>query len=348
MEQTHRLNAYAIVSTNLASLSNHALSELLAKATPSENLAVGGGVAGLLEIDGTRIFFKKINLTDLERRPENVMSTRNIFELPLYYQYGIGSAGFGVWRELFIHNMTTNWVLTGVCQSFPLMYHWRILPKAIQPSSPEDLKILDELVAYWGGSQSIRLRLEAIQNASASLVLFLEHIPHTLEPWFEEKLTKDDATAKAAVAMVEQDLATVVAFMQSHGLLHFDAHFRNILTDGAHLYFADFGLALSSQFELSQDEITFFETHRNYDQYETAICLIDTIVSSLCGKESRKAVLHEYATGKGTSIKAPWASAIVTRYASMSIRMKDFYHKLCKDWSTSFPAKELESTVPRL
>ncbi|MFF2503082.1 hypothetical protein ACFVTY_06840 [Streptomyces sp. NPDC058067] len=49
--------------------------------------------------------------------------------------------------------------------------------------------------------------------------------------------------------------------MNSRGLLHFDAHFQNILTDGRRLYFADFGLALSSRFDLSPSEAGFFERH---------------------------------------------------------------------------------------
>ncbi|MFI7135214.1 hypothetical protein ACIBQ1_56840 [Nonomuraea sp. NPDC050153] len=34
--------------------------------------------------------------------------------------------------------------------------------------------------------------------------------------------------------------------MNSRGLLHFDAHFENILTGGQRLYFADYGLAVSA------------------------------------------------------------------------------------------------------
>ena len=42
---------------------------------------------------------------------------------------------------------------------------------------------------------------------------------------------------------VERNLRAGVAFMTSHGLHHFDAHFKNVLTDGHRLYFTDFGLA---------------------------------------------------------------------------------------------------------
>jgi hypothetical protein len=46
------------------------------------------------------VFAKRIPLTDLERRAENVMSTANLFSLSLYCHYGVGSAGGGVWREV--------------------------------------------------------------------------------------------------------------------------------------------------------------------------------------------------------------------------------------------------------
>jgi hypothetical protein len=67
----------------------------------------------LLEVAGTPVFVRRVPLTDLERRPENVRSTANLFALPVFCQYGLGGPGFGAWRELAVHTMTTNWVLTG-------------------------------------------------------------------------------------------------------------------------------------------------------------------------------------------------------------------------------------------
>lgn len=79
-------------------------------------------------VAGRRVFIQRIRLTDIELRPQNVRSTANLFGLPLFYQYGVGSAGFGGWRELAVHTMTTNWVLGGEYEGLPLMYHWRVLP----------------------------------------------------------------------------------------------------------------------------------------------------------------------------------------------------------------------------
>jgi hypothetical protein len=59
-----------------------------------------GGKSALISIEDTPVFVKKLPLTNLEQLPQNFMSTANFFDLPLGYQYDMGSAGFGAWREL--------------------------------------------------------------------------------------------------------------------------------------------------------------------------------------------------------------------------------------------------------
>lgn len=115
-----RLAAHGAVSTSLALCSDRRLQELVDAATP-----IGSGIGGktvLLEVDGIPVFVKQVPLTDLERRPENVHSTANLFAVPTFCQYGIGSfgsPGFGAWRELAVHTMTTNWVIAGDYEGFP-------------------------------------------------------------------------------------------------------------------------------------------------------------------------------------------------------------------------------------
>lgn len=46
-----------------------------------------------------------------------------------------------------MHTMTTNWVLGGEYQGFPLMYHWRVLPDTA--ALPEELADVERVVAYW-------------------------------------------------------------------------------------------------------------------------------------------------------------------------------------------------------
>jgi hypothetical protein len=178
-----QLSRYDAVATSFALLDDRLLGELVETAEPAGSGI--GGSAAVLEIGGNPVFAKRIPLTELETRPENRRSTANLFGLPVFYQYGVGSAGFGAWRELAAHLMTTHWVLANRCAGFPVLYHWRILPGA--PPIPDEHANLDGIVEYWHGSPAVRARINALSRASASLVLFLEH-------------------ADAACAMVERNL----------------------------------------------------------------------------------------------------------------------------------------------
>lgn len=113
-----RLENYLNTASFLASLSNIELEALLEQAEPHHS-GIGGDSSNV-SLNGTKIFVKQIPLTELEQRPENVQATHNAFNLPLFYQYGVGSAGFGAWRELRSHIMTSNWVLTKQCAVFRL------------------------------------------------------------------------------------------------------------------------------------------------------------------------------------------------------------------------------------
>jgi hypothetical protein len=88
-----RIKQYSKVSISLACLSNEKLKQILADAKPMHESI--GGKSALIAIDDTPVFVKKVPLTDLEQRDQNFMSKANLFDLPLGYQYGVGSAGFG-------------------------------------------------------------------------------------------------------------------------------------------------------------------------------------------------------------------------------------------------------------
>ena len=112
---SERKIAYAKASSELARLSDSDLIAQLEQAT-----ALGEGIGGptyRLDVAGVPTFVKRIPLTELEQ--QNPMSTANIFDLPTHYQYGVGSAGFGAWRELRAHLMTTEWVVAGDVPQLP-------------------------------------------------------------------------------------------------------------------------------------------------------------------------------------------------------------------------------------
>ncbi|MEV4186692.1 hypothetical protein AB0J28_35240 [Streptosporangium canum] len=120
MSQGERVGRYSEVASALALRGDRQLAESLEQARV---LGSGiGGTSALLDIAGVPVFAKRIPLTDVERHADNVMSTANLFGLPPFCQYGVGSPSFGAWRELAANVMTTNWVLAGRSAAFPLRY----------------------------------------------------------------------------------------------------------------------------------------------------------------------------------------------------------------------------------
>jgi hypothetical protein len=328
MSRGARLTAHAAVSTSLALRSDHALRELVDAAVP---LGSGiGGKSALLEVAGTPVFVKRVPLTDLERRPEHVRSTANLFELPVFCQYGIGAIGgpgFGAWRELAAHIMTTNWVLAAEHEGFPLTYHWRVLPDSTP--LPEELADVERAVAYWGGGAQVRRRIEALRQSSASVALFLEYIPQNLHQWLGTRIEAGGEAADRACAMVERELEAGIAFMNGRRLLHFDAHFENILTDGRRLYFADYGLALSSRFELSGEEADFVDRHQTYDRCYSVTYLVNWLVTALYGygRDDREAQVRAYARGERPTGIPDAAAAVLARHAPLTAVMADFFRR---------------------
>lgn len=339
-----RLVGYGTVSTQLSLLSDHQLGEAVEAATP-----LGSGIGGRsaeLDINGTRVFVKRIPLTDTELRPENVRSTANVFELPMFYQYGVGSAGFGAWRELAVHTMTTNWVLGDEYAGFPLMYHWRVLPDFPPEGFTDEFGGLEGAVAHWEGSLAVRDRLEAIGRSSRSLVLFLEHVPHTLAEWLADQ--RETAVLKGGDGSLfrwaEEALMSGAAFMSSRGLVHFDAHFDNILTDGHRLYFADFGLALSSRFDLSAGESGFLSDHLVYDHCYTASHLLQYhLLDGVRGDTERAVFLRDWIEGRRPGDIPPEIAAIIDRHARPTVVLDSFFRRLfTESKQTPFPAAEME------
>jgi hypothetical protein len=338
MPSDTRLTAFSTVSSALALLSDRALQQTLNAATP-----IGSGIGGksaAIEVAGTPVFVKLVPLTDLERRPENVRSTANLFELPMFCHYGIGVPGFGAWRELAVHAMTTNWVLAGEYEGFPLMYHWRVVPDSTP--LPEELADVEQAVAYWGGGSHVRRRIEELRSSSASIALFLEHMPHNVFEWLGEQVSAGEESADRALAMVDRDLEAGIAFMNARGLLHFDAHFQNLLTDGRRLYFADYGLAISSRFELTEEELSFFDRHQDYDRRYAAMYESQWLVTALLGsgRGERESRLRAYAQGEAPAGMPQAAAAILTRNAPVAVVMTDFFRALQRESRhTPYPAE---------
>lgn len=313
----HRLSAF------LASCSD---SELAERVGTGRALSVGvGGGSELIDVDNVPVFTKRIPLTD--REVANSGSTANLFDLPMFCHYGMGGPGFNAWRELAANIIVTDAVLAGETQSFPILYHWRVLPGR-SPVAAEHADI-DTVVAAQGGSPAVRTRLEALAAATCSLVLFCEYIPHPIADWL-----RDNPAGKAVT--FERQLSEIVTFLRDRGLLHMDGHFGNMRTDMERIYLSDFGLATSPQFELSAAERAFVERHVTHDAGYAAMRLVDWLVTDVCGipilPSAGSTVAREYirqcAAGRIPDDLPPIVAAILTRHAPAAAKMNAFYWKL--------------------
>ncbi len=241
---------YFKLSSEIAHLDNAQLLSLF-ETTEAQR---GWGRNHTFDIGQSKVFVKLLPLTDLEF--ENLFSTKNLYELPTYYNYGVGSAGFGVFRELLAHIKTTNWVLEGAIANFPILYHHRIIPFSGERLEV-DMERHQGYVDYWNSNENIGRYILARANANYELALFLEHMPHTVQPWLLENLNK--------TSQVLEDLRKAVTFLRKNGIVHFDANFSNVLSDGTQAYLTDFGLVLDQRFTLTQDEALLLKQSTYYD-----------------------------------------------------------------------------------
>jgi len=253
-----RLSRYFTLQRHLAGLSSQHLMQSLAQSDYTQ----GWGVNQVLNLAEAPIFVKRIPLTALEA--EQAFDTSNLFNLPMYYHYGIGSAGFGAFRELLVHIKTTTWVLESACPAFPLLYHYRIVP-AQAPWKKLSAAARARHLQFWNNSPEIAVFLQARETAPFEIVLFLEYFPETLQT----HLSRESRQCAAFLRQAEAGLQ----FLNQQGVLHLDAHLANILTDGERVVLSDFGLALDLTFALAPEEKDFWQAHVGYDQAELVSCL---------------------------------------------------------------------------
>jgi hypothetical protein len=215
--------------------------------------------------------------------------------------------------------MTTSWVLSGQCANFPLLYHWRTIPRPApeQLTSHQEAEIERQFSA-WGNVESIRQRFVAREVASASIALFLEWFPYDLHSWLGKQVSNGREPLHAAAQMVERALLDVTSFMNTQGLVHFDAHFENILTDGQRLYVSDFGQAMSHRFSLTPLENEFLVQHGDFDRSYVMTMLANALRD------------------------APGGEEIVSRYSRIASVMKEFFRRLRHETKTApYPVTEL-------
>lgn len=196
-------------------------------------------------------------------------------------------------------------------------------------------------------------RLLALSRATAGLYLFLKHFPQNLDEWLTDRLAEGIDTLDSVCGRVAADLLSAVTHMSNQGLQHFDMHVRNVLTDGDRLYVSDFGLALSSRFELTQDEVRFSRVNKDHDLAYVARELVNWLAGALTGEAgtrldapTRIEVVRRWAQGANLLSLPPGTAALVRTLAPVAVVMNDFYGRLRRQSRrTAFPAERVRSAL---
>lgn len=325
--QGNRRARHETITDHLSRLTDDQLTELLNSTEHSGTDT--GGTAWHLTIDDIPVFAKRIRLTDLELRHPH--STANLFDMPAYCHYRLGSSGLGAWRELAAHLHTTELVLTGQYAGFPLTHHWRILPTTARNNPTA----VSDAIASWGDLPSIRQRFAAVEAATAGLVVFTERFPHVVRPWLS---TLDPEQLPDAYRMLEQGIEQASAVLKRTGYLHFDVHFDNVLTDGHQTYLTDFGLTQSTSFELTEDEQAFHIAHRDYDLHGGITTLVNTLLRQYGYTDPHKS-LAEIAAGEKSPSLPAWATELLDRHITTANTINQFHRRLqTESLTTPYPA----------
>ena len=225
MVSAERLERHRAIVAALEAISDE---ELAAWLTASEPLRRDGHASLMLPGDGTPLFVKLLSLTELELKPQHWLSTANCFGLPPSYGHRIGSAGFGVRRELDTHAIANGWVVAGECAQFPLMHNHRLVPIARPvfraPRWPKP----------WGDDPAVAARHAAIEQSSHCVAVFLEPFRCNLLQWLRDRPAGTNGSDDD-VLRLEPQLLELAEFINRRGLRHMDAHFENIVTDGENI-----------------------------------------------------------------------------------------------------------------
>ncbi|MBD2165428.1 hypothetical protein H6G04_13570 [Calothrix membranacea FACHB-236] len=313
-----RTKKYFHLSSQIAQLDNAQLLSLFNN-SESNDSSTGWGRNYTITLGESQVFVKLVPVTKIEF--DNLFSTKNLYNLPTYCNYGLGSTGFGVFRELVTHIKTTNWVLAGEIATFPLMYHYRIIPFSGQRADV-DIEHYKSYIEYWGNSENAGKYLLDRANANYELVLFLEYIPHILETWLFLNPDK--------VQQPLDELHTTIDFLRMKGIIHFDSHFRNVLTDGEQIYLSDFGLVLDKSFALTIEEKSFFEQNKFYDYGEVLRNLGHLIRAPYdsCSDRDKCRIREKYSIKEGFKPyeqRSILLDNIEQIYADGDINLNDFY-----------------------
>ena len=300
-----------------------------------------GGETGVLQIENNQVFYKKIALTSVELESNNRFSTRNLHKLPLYYQYGVGSTGFGAWRELESWRQGQEISISRV-RCFPRLYGFKIIEETPKSTlTTEEQKKIDDDCKYWNNSTEIKNRLEALLLSKSYLLIFIEYLPSNLYDWLGEKMNSGLEEGMKACSFVSNAIPQITLALSQANFNHFDAHFWNILTDGKQLFVGDQGLALLEDFEIGSAERSFLKQHKSYDEACLRLNLVHAIVSHHSGKDHWIRFIEN--EGKGFD-PGPYQE-VLSPHLKLARIMHRFFTSLKKNKLAKYPEELVSRNV---
>ncbi|MDZ7886628.1 MAG: hypothetical protein U5N53_28695 [Mycobacterium sp.] len=345
MDSQQRIADREMVTARLTSLTDREIRALL-DCVPAR--AGIGGAAQTVAIAGRPVFVKTIRLSDREV-DAGPGDTRNLFNLPHWYHYGVGegSTGFNAWREVAAHEMADDWVTHGDNPSFPMFYHWRI----VKDPAPYEIAEQDitRAVTFWQDSPEIEHRLRALAASTMVAALFIEHVPITLSSWLPHQLATNTEGINAVVTKAAKHLFAAAAHLRSRGVVHFDAHLDNVLTTCDDVIVSDFGLLAAAGFQLDSDERNMLVTHTDHDVAYCAAALTNAILGEVVtfpDAQARNDWVRVCArTGDTPGVPGSLVS-MIRRLAPTATVANDFYWQLHEgNVGTPFPFEALAATI---
>lgn len=212
------------------------------------------GLNKIITFNEHKIFIKAIPLSKLFK--DNPFNTSNLYDLPVYYNFGFGSAGINPYRELLLHIKTTNYILLNKCEFFPLLYHYRI----IEDDDNDNINSGLDLMKYWDNDENIKIYLKDRIKSKHKIVFFLEYIPYVAYHYLENN--------RNFISNFYEQSNEIIKFCNKNGILHNDAHLGNfIIDDNKKVYLTDFGLSLDEEFKLDKNEKKFMKYNHKNDYY---------------------------------------------------------------------------------
>ena len=120
-----------------------------------------------------------------------------------------------------------------------------------------------------------------------------------------------------------------IAELRSRDMVHFDAHWANVVTDGARCRLVDFGLAMSANMKLSEPERTFLNNHLNYD-YGVVLGYLGLMLAVTLGEEPSSAMLGHHLDRLGALEGScpPSLLSALDRYRDPILYMVNFFERI--------------------